>query len=197
MSFLTKMKFVLIHRLPKMSLKDKIREETLGVLKNNLKHKRLESAILRKKILSTLLSLSKNVGEKIGLYAALSHELDLLETAKILRSHGLSTLYPRCVHEKLHFHKVGCEKSDLQKNKTYGFLEPNCSLEQQTPNILVVPGIAFDKSGNRIGHGKGFYDRYIAMNPKIITVSAGFSMQFYNALPSEKHDQQIQHVIFP
>lgn len=61
-------------------------------------------------------------------------------------------------------------------------------------NLIIVPGVAFDCSGNRLGRGRGFYDRLLqeATCPKI---GVGYSCQLVDHLPTEAHDIKMDAVI--
>ncbi|MFB3895084.1 MAG: 5-formyltetrahydrofolate cyclo-ligase [bacterium] len=83
---------------------------------------------------------------------------------------------------------------------TYGILEPiPNSIRTAAPkelDMVVVPGIAFDTKGNRLGHGLGYYDnflRYLPLNVK--TVGVAFQEQVVAALPITESDVPVQKVI--
>ena len=61
-------------------------------------------------------------------------------------------------------------------------------------DLTVVPGLAFDQSGNRIGYGSGYYDRFL---PELPSESVGlcFSENFFNILPRAAHDASVKYVI--
>ena len=90
------------------------------------------------------------------------------------------------------------KKNDILKVNKYGILEPFKSLKA-TPNIALVPLLAFDKQKNRLGYGKGFYDKYLSkykkINKSIITVGVAFSFQKYNNLPISNSDFKLDYII--
>ena len=90
------------------------------------------------------------------------------------------------------------EKNDILKVNRYGILEPFKS-SKVTPNIALVPLLAFDKQKNRLGYGKGFYDKFLSRNKKInktiITVGVAFSFQKYNKLPINNKDFKLDYII--
>ncbi len=60
-------------------------------------------------------------------------------------------------------------------------------------DCILVPGLAFDKEGSRVGHGKGCYDRLLTENPTAYTIGVGFKEQFSEtALPKEVHDKAVK-----
>ncbi len=74
----------------------------------------------------------------------------------------------------------------------FGMLEPNpliCErISQQNIDLILVPGLAFDKKNHRLGCGKGFYDRYLCTIPSICTWGIGFKEQLVAHLPLFQHD---------
>ncbi len=60
--------------------------------------------------------------------------------------------------------------------------------------LIVVPGVAFDRRGNRIGRGKGFYDRLLT-ETKATTVGVGYDFQLVDDIDSEPHDVVMDLVV--
>ena len=81
----------------------------------------------------------------------------------------------------------------------FGFLEPEINGKKIIPDLILVPIVAFDKFKNRLGYGKGYYDRilrkYLLKNPKIITIGLAFSFQKLKKIPINKFDQKLDYVI--
>lgn len=61
--------------------------------------------------------------------------------------------------------------------------------------LMLVPGVAFDKSGNRLGYGKGYYDNYLKDKPNIMTIGLCFSLQVQEQLPYSDGDIKIKHLV--
>lgn len=61
--------------------------------------------------------------------------------------------------------------------------------------LLILPGTVFDRNGNRLGYGKGFYDRFVAKYPDMKTVALAFSCQMTEEIPAEPHDIKVQSII--
>ena len=70
-----------------------------------------------------------------------------------------------------------------------GILEPTSDqIILEIPDVIVMPGVGFDEACNRIGYGKGYYDRYLLRLPDVLTVAFSFECQIYNHIPSEIFD---------
>lgn len=83
----------------------------------------------------------------------------------------------------------------------WGIREPHTDAEIVMPNeidFILVPGVAFDRAGFRIGYGKGFYDKLLSSaNPASTRLSAAFDCQIVDAVPNEIHDQRVDIIITP
>lgn len=80
----------------------------------------------------------------------------------------------------------------------YNILEPKNESIKEIPidliDLIIVPGIAFDVNGNRIGHGKGYYDRLLR-NANSRSVGLLYEFQLVNKIPTEKHDKTVNMLI--
>lgn len=73
---------------------------------------------------------------------------------------------------------------------------PESDIDPTWPDLVVVPGLAFTASGDRLGQGGGWYDRFLAgTRPDCTTVGVCFAEQVLDALPVEPHDVVIDHVV--
>ncbi len=109
---------------------------------------------------------------------------------------GMQVAVPRVEGDSMYFYKVHGD-ADLEAGY-FGISEPKkiCRRCEPSGNVLmIVPGTVFDPSCNRIGYGKGFYDRYLAKHPDIHTVGIAFSEQMTDALPVEETDRKVDAVI--
>ena len=64
-------------------------------------------------------------------------------------------------------------------------------------DLVLVPGIAFDIAGNRLGRGRGFYDRMLALSPDAVSCGVGFDGQVVALVPVEPHDVKLHQVWMP
>ncbi|OGJ43912.1 5-formyltetrahydrofolate cyclo-ligase [Candidatus Peregrinibacteria bacterium RIFCSPLOWO2_02_FULL_48_14] len=88
------------------------------------------------------------------------------------------------------------EWEDL-KPGNFGILEPCEIVEEAHPesmDLILVPGLAFDRRGHRLGYGKGFYDKLLK-NTRGFKVGLAFSEQVVEELPTEAHDVPLDLII--
>lgn len=72
----------------------------------------------------------------------------------------------------------------------------NNSISPEDLELIVVPAVAYDRSGNRLGRGKGFYDRLLN-ETKATKIGVGFDFQLLDSVPVEQHDVRMDMVISP
>lgn len=112
--------------------------------------------------------------------------------------------YPRCEvdglgNPTLHFHEVIDPEVDLIQGP-FGLWEPKTSLPPvlcKDMDLMLVPGAAFDRSGTRLGRGKGYYDRFLSGCLSLVTLAPVFPWQVVDQLPYEPHDIRINALITP
>lgn len=64
------------------------------------------------------------------------------------------------------------------------------------PDVVIVPGLAFTRSGHRLGQGGGWYDRFLAgRRSDCVTIGVAFDLQIVETLPIDDHDVHLDHVV--
>jgi 5-formyltetrahydrofolate cyclo-ligase len=85
------------------------------------------------------------------------------------------------------------------KPAAFGIPEPVKKIRIKTLkslNLIIVPGIAFDRHGNRIGFGKGFFDKFLRQLPaKTLKIALAFSSQIVKKTHAKKHDVKMDYII--
>ena len=106
------------------------------------------------------------------------------------------TKSPRPLHEVLGFFYESEE--DLERLELFGkeILQVR-ETKVVIPDVLIVPGLAFSINRERLGRGKGFYDRYLEKNNMIKTIGICFREQLKTNLPLGDHDRPLDILITP
>lgn len=102
---------------------------------------------------------------------------------------------PMVKNEKL-LVKPFTTKADLFKSEL-GIWEPVTQREYLNQiDLVIVPGIAFDRKLNRLGRGKGYYDRYFE-KANVMKIGIGYDFQLFENLPTSAHDIKMDKIITP
>ena len=147
--------------------------------------------------LSKIIKKYKYKKKNISLYYPISHELNILNIVNIKFFKNFNFLLPII---KKNYSMYFCEwkKNDVLRLNSLGVPEPIKS-KIITPDIILVPMLAFDKNKNRLGYGKGFYDRYLnslkRKKKRSLAIGIAFYFQKYNKLPTNKNDFKLDYII--
>ncbi len=80
----------------------------------------------------------------------------------------------------------------------FGIGEPAGSPEYTELNnidLIIVPGVAFDRAGNRMGRGRGFYDRLLKTTPNALKIGVAFNFQILESIPTEPFDVKMDRIV--
>jgi 5-formyltetrahydrofolate cyclo-ligase len=125
----------------------------------------------------------------LALYSPVWNEVFTEEVFREARRQGKSVVYPRVRGSDLDF--VAVEALEELASGTFGVLEPlgDALVAPGALDMVLVPGVAFDLQGNRLGYGKGFYDRVLCGTRRpALVVGLCFEFQLVDRLPIEEHD---------
>lgn len=132
----------------------------------------------------------------IMLYSALPDEVPTQALMDKLVVQGKTVLLPRVINDRdmeLHCYTG---PQDLQEG-AYGILEPTGErfTNYKTLDVAIVPGMAFDTDGHRLGRGKGYYDRFLSRVPYLYKIGLCFSWQIVDHVPCAEHDVVMNEII--
>ena len=176
-----------------MFSKEKLRKKYINIRKKKYFetrdkfYKPLLNLILRKKI------------NKVSLYYPSNYEFNTIKLFEILKKRRRTkTLLPIILkNNSMKF--VNWRFLDPLIVNKFGFLEPGKTGKKIIPDLILVPIVAFDKFKNRLGYGKGYYDRilkkYALKNPNIIIIGLAFSFQKYKKIPISKFDVKLNYIL--
>tara|TARA_B100000941_G_scaffold276520_1_gene239250 strand:+ start:786 stop:1334 length:549 start_codon:yes stop_codon:yes gene_type:complete len=164
-----------------------------------LKRKKNYFQINDKFFLPLIKLIKKNTNLKIvniSIYYPSLYEVNILKIFEIEYFGRFSFFLPIVEKNDMSFHKW--DKNDVLFVNKYGIPEPKKSVNV-IPSLILVPLLAFDEDKNRLGYGKGFYDKflnkYLKINKKILTVGVAFSFQKYHKLPIHDKDFKLDFII--
>jgi 5-formyltetrahydrofolate cyclo-ligase len=134
----------------------------------------------------------------VALYAPLGAELDTAEVARRARANGKQIAWPRLIPGRLELGFAACGPDELRPGPL-GTREPPPEAPEvplAAIDLVVVPGVAFDPEGRRLGRGRGHYDATLAALPRSTPrVGLAFEAQIVARVPSEAHDAALDAVV--
>ena len=160
-------------------------------LRKNILDKSEKSKIISEKIAS--LPEYKN-SKVIAAYSALNDEVDLTNIINECLASGKTICLPKVLNDSLMiFYKIDSLK-DLKKG-CFNILEPNSDKEAEIDcsniDLFLIPGVAFDKNCNRLGYGKGYYDKFLVKN-KGAKIGVAFKEQVIDSFENLMNENDIK-----
>jgi 5-formyltetrahydrofolate cyclo-ligase len=133
-------------------------------------------------------------------FAPLPKELDIWPVLELSLALGTNCALPFFDVEKKTYGAKIIEKlgTDIVPGK-FGVREPASTCAEIYLNqfdLVLVPGLAFDLSGNRLGRGQGFYDRLLAKTSGV-KCGVGYDFQLLKKIPAEPHDAKVDFILTP
>jgi 5-formyltetrahydrofolate cyclo-ligase len=179
--------------------KESLRKEILNRLRKQPEDdkKRKEKAI-REQFLSSEKFLNSRV---IMFYVSTEEEVDTRAMIDESLEAGKTVVVPYSLKENNTMVPIQIRdtKKDLEKG-VYGIYQPKSKEDNIIPladiEIVIVPGVAFDKEKNRLGRGKGYYDNFLGkLSKKAVTIGICFDFQIVENVPTDHFDLPVHHVI--
>jgi len=128
----------------------------------------------------------------VGTYFAFGSEIRtnlIIEHARVL---GKKVALPSVEGESIAFYEISSGKY-LVKGR-FGIMEPLPYGPVSRVDLLLVPGIAFDLKGYRLGYGKGYYDRYLSENKPSFSIGLSYNSQLIESLPRSNYDEKLDAI---
>lgn len=158
----------------------------------------VEMAVMSEDICSKVLALASwQEAGTLLLYYPLPDEVDVRLLIKDAFESGKKVLLPVVKGDELELHLYEGEAS--LKEGAFGIMEPMGPLfapkHYDEIELAVIPGVAFDSAGHRLGRGKGYYDRLLPNLKAAKLMGICFPFQFLDEVPAEAHDISVCKVI--
>ncbi|MBK1812441.1 5-formyltetrahydrofolate cyclo-ligase [Clostridium sp. YIM B02505] len=87
---------------------------------------------------------------------------------------------------------------DLVEVPPFNILEPkeiSKVVPEDSIDLIIMPGLAFSKSGDRLGYGGGYYDKFLKHNRKAPRIALAYEFQIFDSIPIEVYDEKVTHII--
>ena len=178
-----------------------------------------EKKVLRNKILEIRDSLNNNEKElmdnkifnelintdlykrsiNIFIYISFSNEINTRNIIEKAFKDKKNAFIPKVYKDDKLMKAIKLNSIDELKKNSMGILEPiddSNYIEKENIDLIVVPGVVFDKECNRIGYGGGYYDRYLKdIKSKKNKIALAYDLQIVDKIESEVHDIKVDYII--
>lgn len=128
------------------------------------------------------------------LYYPIQNEVDVLPLVKKYK-HEKTLLFPVSHRYGMIVHPYAGNKN-MHRGK-FGIPEPTTPAYEGEIDLVIVPAVAFDEKGRRLGRGGGYYDRFIKKLTHAVLVGVGYDFQLVDEVPAARHDQRVHRIILP
>ena len=182
-----------------MSTKDSLRRQLKAKLEALGSEERHKRSLLVEHKLFNLESFRK--AACVCFYVSTPFEVDTAFMIDRALREGKKVLVPLTDLQKrqLYFYEIKDRQEDLAQG-AFGIMEPRPGTtrlaDPDEAGCVIVPGVVFDTLNNRIGRGKGFYDRFLGgLRPGVVKVGLAFSFQVVERIPAEDRDMKMDLVL--
>ncbi|MBI3317056.1 MAG: 5-formyltetrahydrofolate cyclo-ligase [Candidatus Omnitrophica bacterium] len=179
------------------SRKSSLRKKLQKRIKRISSEKRFAKSVkIKRKLLSEASFIQ---AKKILCYMALPTEVETRSLIQAAWRRGKKIYIPRIVQKEKHmtFYAIHNFSRDVEKG-AYGIEEPKVVSSRRGKagemDLVIVPGVAFTKSGARLGRGGGYFDRLLKKIPAV-KIGVAFREQIVKSLPMKPHDVRMDKVV--
>lgn len=151
-------------------------------------------------ILNKLINSEEYIDSKhIFIYVSFNSEVDTHRVIQYALEDNKCVYVPKVISKEKGMKAVQIKSVNELKKGMYGILEPvsfRFVVDEQVIDLAVIPGIAFDISGGRVGYGGGFYDRFLKkLNSNAVKLALAYDFQVMDKVPTEIHDVFVDRII--
>jgi len=143
------------------------------------------------------LKLFERYGPTVAVYLPIGSEIDPRPLMGKLIAAGAELALP-CVQDDGSMVYRAYQRGDMLEKRPFGLLEPNESVSEVNPTLVLTPLLGFDRSGNRLGYGKGHYDRALTRlreSGRVFVCGLAFFGQEVESVPADSHDVPLDWVM--
>ncbi len=134
--------------------------------------------------------------QTILIYYPMHNEVDLRHLVK-LHADDKKFLLPATHHGSHKLEVREYVKGEPLKKGHYGIPEPQTPEYKGKIDLILVPGVSFDKKLHRIGRGGGYYDHFLKHHPHSFKIGVCYDFQLHDSIPSSVNDQKMDRIVTP
>ncbi|MCH8004400.1 MAG: 5-formyltetrahydrofolate cyclo-ligase [Nanoarchaeota archaeon] len=180
-------------------MKQTLKQEIFGKRKALSKEDVKENSNKIKKNLYSLQEFKQS--KNILFYVSFNNEVSTIEIIKeLLINKEKNIIVPYVLKNNLILQLSELRNINELEPKTFGILEPKENyireFNYKKIDLIILPGVAFDTKGHRIGYGYGYYDRFLKkLNKNVVKIGFAFDFQLVEKIPEERHDVAVDIVV--
>lgn len=143
------------------------------------------------------MKLFERYGPTVALYLPIGSEIDPKPLMGKLVAAGAKLALPRVQDDGSMVYRA-YTRGDMLEQRAFGLLEPNPEVPEVNPTLVITPLLGFDRNGNRLGYGKGHYDRALTRlrdQGRVFVCGLAYFGQEVEAVPAEPHDVPLDWVM--
>jgi 5-formyltetrahydrofolate cyclo-ligase len=157
-----------------------------------------QRAVAAEALVKTPIHLEISPGTIVAGYSPINSEIDPFPLMRALEKKGAELALPVIVRRDyaLIFRSWSPEEGLVRG--AFGVFQPSSDAPDVDPDIVLVPLAGFDRAGNRIGYGRGYYDRTLQelrAIKRITVIGLAFAVQEIDRVPAASHDEQLDCVL--
>ena len=175
--------------------KKRLWRKEMRVVRNGINHSETER--VRAQITARVLHLTEYCAAKsVMFYMAIAGEIDTTQLISEALSRGTTVALPSVDPVSGAIIPLRLNSLSAIKRGAYGIPEPAEieKIDHTEIELVVVPGLSFDISGNRLGYGKGFYDRFLC-GSGALKIGLAYNKQIAPAIPTNQHDIKMDKIV--
>ncbi|MEC7099685.1 MAG: 5-formyltetrahydrofolate cyclo-ligase [Pseudomonadota bacterium] len=155
---------------------------------------------IKKNFFMPLIKILKKLKKKnlvIGIYYPILYEVNVLKILEFGIFNKCIISLPIIKKDQIKFYQWN--KTNIMQVNKYGILEPILTNNQVNPDVILIPLLVYDDKKNRLGYGKGYYDKFLShflkKNKDILTMGIAFSFQKYKKIPTSWNDIKLDNIL--
>ncbi|MCB0480576.1 MAG: 5-formyltetrahydrofolate cyclo-ligase [Flavobacteriales bacterium] len=179
-----------------MGAKKELRNKILSLRDAlDLNYRKAQSEVICNSIRRLLVDLDQS-DLIIHTYLPMGSEVNVYPLITELLKSNFTLLAPKTLKNRMLENRKLTSLNLLEKG-VFGTIHPaSPAVYEGSIDVFLVPGVAFDKQGNRLGYGAGYYDTLLEKHPKAHKIAICYPEQVVDQIPTEAHDVKMTRVIY-
>ena len=133
----------------------------------------------------------------VHLYFAMGKEINLTSLINYLLRHDLQVVSSKSLPDRQLENFIYEPQLPMSPGMFGTQFQADAVIYEGPYSYMIIPGLAFDQNGVRLGYGAGYYDRFLARYPQAVKIGVAYDFQIVDELPREDHDICMNIIVTP